>query len=142
MVKTYFSLREANEFIKKILPDVNNLIDLNEQIHLLNETKIEFDDENMENFLLEVELNKNFHEKNIELYSIMGFLIRQGCVIRDLDDLEIDFFSKFGEKEILFCWKPSEDTIKYWHMPGEDMTKRKPITQIKDAYLEQLKKMK
>jgi hypothetical protein len=142
MAKTYFSLREANEFIKKILPDVNNLIDLNEQIHLLNETKIEFENEDMENFLLEVELNKNFHEKNIELYSILGFLIRQGCVIRDLDNLEIDFFSKFGGKEILFCWKPGEDTIKYWHLLGEDITKRKPISQIEDAYMEQLKKMK
>jgi len=142
MSKVYFSLKEVNEFIKKIKPDVERLGELNEQLSMLDNTKIEFDEENIETFLLEVELNKHFHEKNVEMYSLLGFLIRKGCVIRDLDKMEIDFYSKYGEKEILFCWKPTEDNISFWHYPNEDISKRKPIAQIEDAYFEQLKKMK
>jgi len=142
MSKVYFSLREANEFVKKIRKDVERLQELNEQLSLIDNTKIEFTDENIENFLLEVELNKNFHEKNLELYSLLGFLIRQGCIIRDLEKMEIDFYSKLENKEILFCWRPNEETIKHWHLPNEDIEARKPIKQIEDAYLEKLNKMK
>ena len=142
MSKIYFSLREANEFIKKIRPEDERLGELNEQLSLLDNTKIEFDEENMENFLLEVELNRNFHEKNVEMYSLLGILIRQGCVIRDLEKMEIDFYSKQDNKEILFCWRPTEDSIKFWHYPNEDLEKRKSIREIEDAYLEKLNKMK
>jgi hypothetical protein len=142
MAKIYFSLGQANELIKKIRREVERLVELNEQLSLLDNTKIEFDEENMENFLLEVELNKNFHEKNLELYSVLGFLIRQGCVIRDLEKMEIDFYSKLENQEILFCWVPKEEKIGFWHYPNEDVSMRKPVKQIEDAYFEKLKKMK
>ena len=142
MVKIYFSLKQANELVKKIRPEVERLAELNEQLAMLDNTKIEFDEENMENFLLEVELNKNFHEKNIELYTLIGMLIRQGCVIRDLDKMEIDFYSKHETKEILFCWLPGEESVKYWHYPNEDISKRKSVKMVEDAYFEQLKRMK
>ena len=142
MSRVYFSLKQANELIKKVKIEVERVLQLNEELTLIDNTKIEFDDDSMENFLLEIELNKNFHEKNLELYSLMGYLIRQGCVMRELDKLEIDFYSKFEGKEILFCWTPSEESIKFWHLPGEGMDKRKPVDQIEESYFEQLKKMK
>lgn len=142
MTRIYFSLKEANEFIKKMRMDIERLQEINEQLSLLDNTKIEFDEDNVENFLLEVELNKNFHEKNVELYSLLGFLIRQGCIVRDIEKMEIDFYSKLEDKEILFCWRPTEQAISFWHYPGEEIEKRKPIKQIEEAYLEKLKKMK
>jgi len=142
MAKIYFSLGQANELIKKVRREIERLEELNEQLALLDNTKIEFDEENMENFLLEVELNKNFHEKNLEMYSLIGFLIRQGCVIRDLDKMEIDFYSKLEDKEILFCWRPVEEKIQFWHYPNEDILKRRPVKQVEDAYFEKLKRMK
>jgi len=142
MPKIYFSLKQANELLKKLRPEVERVSELNEQLQMLDNTKIEFDEDNIENFLLEVELNKNFHEKNVELYSLLGFLIRQGCVMRDLDKMEVDLYSKFNDKEILFCWKANEETIQFWHYPGEDITKRKPIKQVEEAYFEQLRRMK
>ncbi|MFA6269174.1 MAG: DUF2203 family protein [archaeon] len=142
MSKIYFSLREVNEFVKKIRENVDRLSELNEQLSLLDNTKIEFDDDSMENFLLEVELNKNFHEKNVEMYSLLGDLIRKGCVIRDLDKGEIDFYSKLENKEILFCWRINEETVSFWHYPDEDLSKRKPVKEIEDAYMEKLNKMK
>ncbi|MCX6803703.1 MAG: DUF2203 family protein [Candidatus Diapherotrites archaeon] len=142
MPRIYFSLKQANELLGKIRPDVERLVELNEQLQMLDNTKIEFDEENVENFLLEVELNKNFHEKNVELYSLIGLLIRQGCIVRDLGKMEIDFYSRQGGKEILFCWRPIEENVKYWHYPKEGISKRKPIKQIEEEYLEQLRRMK
>ena len=142
MPRIYFSLRQANEFVKRILPDVERIIQLNEELSLLDNTKIEFDDENVENFLLEVELNKSFHEKNVELYSLLGTLIRQGCIVRDLEKMEIDLYSKLNDKEIIFCWRPGEESVKYWHHTSEDLENRKPVRVVEDAYFEQLKKMK
>jgi hypothetical protein len=142
MSKIYFSLREANDFVRKISRDVERLVELNEQLSMLDNTKIEFDDDSTENFLLEVELNKNFHEKNVEMYSIMGDLIRQGCVIRDLDKMEIDFYSKLDNKEILFCWRPIEQKIQFWHYPNEDISNRKPVKSVEEAYFEKLNKLK
>lgn len=142
MPKVLFSLSEANAIVKKIKPLVERLEQLNEQLYLLDNTKIEFDDENMENFLLEVELNKNFHEKNVELYSILGSLVKQGCVVRDIERHEYDFYSRFGDKEIILCWDSREETIKNWHYVGETIEQRKPITILQNSYYEQLKKMK
>ena len=142
MHKIYFSVKQASELVKKIKPDVERIIQLNEELSFLDNTKIEFDDENIENFLLEVELNKSFHEKNVQLYALLGQLIRQGCIVRDLEKMEIDFYSKFHDKEIILCWKPTEDSIKHWHAIGDTIEERKPIKLIEEAYFEQLKKMK
>jgi hypothetical protein len=142
MHKIYFSVKQANELIKKIRPEVERIVALNEELSLLDNTKIEFDEENIENFLLEVELNKSFHEKNVELYALLGDLIRQGCIVRDLEKMEIDFYSKLDAKEIILCWKPNEDSIKHWHEVGAELEERKPIRLVEEAYFEQLKKMK
>lgn len=141
MSKIYFSIAQANELIKTIKPDVERLFELNEQLQFLDNTKIEFDNDSMENFLLEVELNKNFHEKNLEMYTLLGFLIRQGCVMRDLEKMEIDFYSRHAGKEILLCWRPNEEQVLFWHSLGEDISKRKSIKQLKEETIENLKKL-
>ncbi|MDD4128316.1 MAG: DUF2203 family protein [Candidatus ainarchaeum sp.] len=141
MSRIYFSIQEANTLIKRIKPQVDRLFELNEQLQLLDNTKIEFDEDSTENFLLEVELNKNFHEKNVELYTLLGDLIREGCVVRDLEKMEIDFYSKHNKKEILLCWRPLEEQILFWHYLGEDVEKRKSIKQLQEEKIENLKKL-
>jgi hypothetical protein len=141
MSKVYFSVPEANALIKKIRCDVDRLFELNEQLQMLDNTKIEFDNDSMESFLLEVELNKNFHEKNVELYTILGFIIREGCVVRDLEKMEIDFYSRHAGKEILLCWRPAEEQVLFWHYAGEDVSKRKSVKQLQEETIENLKKL-
>jgi len=142
MAKVYFSLKQANELIRKIRLDVEKLLMLDEQLRMLDSTKLEFDDESTEHYLMQVELNKNFHQKNLEFYSLLGELIQKGCVIRDVEETEIDFYSEFCGKEILFCWSPTDEKIMYWHYPKEDKEKRKPITEIESKYYERLHKLK
>jgi hypothetical protein len=142
MPKIYFSLNEANEMVQKIKPLLNNIILLREELDLLDNTKIEFDDEKIENYLLEVELNKSFHEKNLELYKILEELIRKGCIVRNIDDLEIDFYSKLNNKDIAFCWMPNEEKILHWHYPHERKKMRRSIKEIESCYFATLNKLR
>lgn len=140
MSKIYFSLREANEVVQKIKPILNEIIILREELDLLDNTRIEFDEEKVENYLLEVELNKNFHEKNLRMYQIIGELIIKGCIVKDLDKLEIELYSKLENRDITFCWNLNQEKILYWHFPHEE--RRRPIKEIESYYFEKLKKMK
>jgi len=142
MPKVYFSLQEANELVKKIRMDVERVGFLVESLELLDNTKVIFDEANMENLMLEVELNKSFHEKNLELYMLLGDLIKKGCVIRDINDIEIDFYSKLKDKDIFLCWKPSEEKIFFWHEMGEQKDKRKPVKSLENSYLNRLERLR
>ncbi len=142
MPKIYFSLSEANEMIQKIKPLLNNVTTLREELNLLDNTKIEFEDEKVENYLLEVELNKSFHEKNLKLYQIIEELIKLGCIVKNIDEMEIDFYSRLQNREITFCWSPGEEKIFYWHYPHEEKKMRRPIREIESTYFETLKKLR
>ena len=54
MSRVYFSLKQANELIKKVHFEAERVQQLNEELILIDNTKIEFDDDSMENFLLEI----------------------------------------------------------------------------------------
>jgi hypothetical protein len=142
MGNIYFSLREANRETKRIRKDVARIQQLCEELDLIDNTKIEFDEESVNSLLLEVELNKSFHEKNLELYETIGRLIREGCIIRNIETVEIDFYSRLGNRDIMLCWKPGEDKIKYWHEAFEPIAKRKPVALIEKKYFQKLNELK
>lgn len=142
MHKIYFSVHEAESLIAKIRNKVDRITQLREAIVVLDNTKIFFDSHNMENLLLEVQLSKNFHEKNVEMFSLIAELVNEGCIVRTIDDFEIDFYSKFKDKDILLCWKKGELTITHWHEIHENAKHRKPIKEIQQNYYEQLKQLK
>ena len=142
MSKVYFSLQEANEVIQKIKPKITRITSLRDELDLIDNTKIEFEEEKIENYLLEVELNKSFHEKNLEMYTLIGEIIKIGCIVRDIDNLELDLYSKLGDKDITFCWVPENDKITYWHYPHEERKRKRPITEIEKKYLEKLNELR
>jgi len=138
----YFSLQEANELIQRIKPGVERIIQLRDEIELLDNTQIEFDNKSIENMLLEIELNKSFHEKNLEMYSLIGDLIRKGCIIKELKNMEIDLYSRLNKKEIAFCWKVGDEKILFWHNLNQNCEKRQPIKIVERDYMEELKKLR
>ena len=142
MSKVYFSLNEANEMVAKIKPQIEQIIMLRDELDLLDNTKIEFEEETVENYLLEVELNKNFHTKNLEMYNLIENLIRQGCIVRDIEKLEIDFYSKLEDKDIMFCFMPNQDKINFWHYPHELHKNKRSIKEIERYYYEELNKLR
>ncbi|MFA5763820.1 MAG: DUF2203 family protein [archaeon] len=142
MSKIYFSLGEANEMVQQIKHQIEKLACLRDELELLDNTKIEFDVESIENYLLEVELNRNFHEKSLEVYTILGNLIKDGAIVRNLDDLEVDFYSKLNNKDIVFCWQLGQDKINFWHYPSEDKKLKRQIKEIEKQYMDKLKEFR
>ncbi len=138
----YFSVREANREIKRIRKDVARIQQLCEELDLIDNTKIEFDEESVNNLMLEVELNKSYHEKNLELYTLLGKLISEGCIVRDLEKLEIDFYSRFESRDIMLCWNPAEEKVQYWHEVFDSRDNKKPIALIEKQYFKQLNELK
>lgn len=143
MSKIYFSLTDANALIPQITKSVDRITQLRDEIYLIDNTRILFDELSTSSLLLEIELNKNFHEKNLEMFTLIAELIRCGCMVRNLEEeIEIDIYSKFKDKDIFLCWKQGDETIKFWHETYEKQKQRKPIQQLQEYYYEKLKELK
>ena len=50
-----------------------------------------------------------------------------GCVLRDVDEGVVDFFSIQDGTVVFLCWKKGEDSIKYWHSIREGLAGRQPL---------------
>jgi hypothetical protein len=114
----YFSLQGANEKVQKIRRVTERMCQLVEELDFLDNTKIELETDSTES------------------------LMAEGCIVRDLQSMEIDFYSRLGERSILLCWKRGEEKIQSWHETFENQTKRKPAIMLEKNYFEQLKKLR
>ena len=47
-----------------------------------------------------------------------------GCIMRDVDNGNVDFFSIQNGTVVYLCWSKGEDSIKYWHSIHEDFSSR------------------
>ncbi len=50
-----------------------------------------------------------------------------GCILRDIDQGVVDFFSIQDGTVVFLCWKQGEDSIKYWHSIREGFGGRQPL---------------
>ncbi|MBI4355681.1 MAG: DUF2203 domain-containing protein [Candidatus Omnitrophica bacterium] len=50
-----------------------------------------------------------------------------GCLLKDLDEGLIDFYSMRGGEMIFLCWKDGEDRIATWHRLEEGYPGRQPL---------------
>ncbi len=53
-----------------------------------------------------------------------------GCVIKDLDNYLVDFYSSLDGKPIFLCWKYGEQKIQYWHGIENGFMGRQPLSAI------------
>lgn len=50
-----------------------------------------------------------------------------GCLVKDLDEGQVDFPSLLEGEEVYLCWKLGEARIAYWHGIHEGYAGRKPL---------------
>jgi len=50
-----------------------------------------------------------------------------GCIIRDLEKGQIDFFSIQNNTVVYLCWKKGEDNVQYWHSIHDDFESRQRL---------------
>jgi len=52
---------------------------------------------------------------------------RPGCVIKDLDQGLVDFYSLDGDRLIFLCWRLGEAEVAHWHTLDGGFATRKPL---------------
>lgn len=50
-----------------------------------------------------------------------------GCVLRDLDQGLVDFFSIQDDTVVFLCWKKGEDSVGHWHTIRDGFGGRQPL---------------
>jgi hypothetical protein len=50
-----------------------------------------------------------------------------GCILRDIEEGIVDFFSIQEGTVVFLCWKRGEESIQYWHSIREGYAGRQPL---------------
>lgn len=50
-----------------------------------------------------------------------------GCILRDVEEGIVDFFSIQEGTVVFLCWKRGEESIRYWHSIREGFAGRQPL---------------
>jgi len=127
----YFELEEAQEALPKVNRLVRKLMKLNKTIALLNSIEIDTRDLSFEQFQNVTRVNKQYHRLSYEFYKLLEELENIGCILKDVEQGLVDFYSSFEGRDIFFCWKLGEKEIRYWHEIRAGFNGRQPIIEIK-----------
>ena len=50
-----------------------------------------------------------------------------GCILREVEEGVVDFFSIQEGTVVFLCWKKGEESIRYWHSIREGFAGRQPL---------------
>ena len=114
MQKKYFTLEEAQNVLPEVRKKLIALMKLNKAVQMLNEIQVEYADD-FEAVWNEVERNKQYHELSHTFFKLYQELLKTGAMVKDLNTGLIDFYSKFGGRDIFLCYKFGEKKIGFWH---------------------------
>ena len=129
-MRKYYSLDEANEKIADIKPRILQLIKLSKAIDLLDSIDIQYSDE-FETIKQDVAMNKKFHEYSLNFCKEVETLLKQGIVLRDIEQGLVNFFAMHANKELFLCWKINEEQISTFYETDSSYEFRKPVSELK-----------
>ncbi len=130
-MKKYYSVSEAENTIPKLRERILRLVKLSRAIDLLDSIDIQYEDE-YETIKQDVAMNKKFHEFSLKFCKEVESLLKDGVVLKDIDQGLVNFFSMHDGKEIFLCWKLGEDSISSWYEMKSDYEFRKPVSDLKN----------
>ena len=55
-----------------------------------------------------------------------------GCLVKNLDEGIVDWYSSRGDRDVLLCWKLGEKEVAYWHDLDSGFAGRRPISEFFD----------
>lgn len=63
-------------------------------------------------------------------YDIVERIERTGCLVRNIDEGVVDFYSQFEGRDVFLTWKLGEKSVNYWHETDEDHWNRNRILEL------------
>jgi hypothetical protein len=125
--KKFLTLQQANTVLDTVEPLLMRLQDLAKSVHLIESVHIHYEDE-YAHMLTAIKANKQFHTLYAEFYNILDELVQLGCIVKDIEEGLVDFYSHYEGREIFLCWQLGEDSVQYWHEIDSGSPGRKPIS--------------
>ena len=133
MSEKYFTLREAQELLPFLAPQLEQAREQKKKMDLLDE---ELSRASAEIMVLggSIPPRTRLAQTRLERDQFAGLLkdsvskiVETGCLIKDLEVGLVDFPALLRGEEIYLCWKLGEKHIEYWHGIDEGFAGRKLI---------------
>lgn len=124
---------EANKLIQKLEPLI---VALREKRKGLLDGELEIDALEIVTQKQDGEASPILHEKigsynhSVKsFYEILEKIHSYGCLLRDVERGEVDFYSNYRGRLVFLCWVYPEKEIQFWHECARDGDYRKPYLQ-------------
>ena len=130
-----FTVDEANRALARVIPLVQQLQGLQDSIVKTNQQLDEATKKvSQGNGYPIKELRKQIEEltkHQLHLLEAFQSALQQlegiGCVIKDLQQGLIDFYTMRNEELVFLCWRQGEKQIQFWHQVEDGFPGRQPI---------------
>ncbi len=129
MKRKYFTPEQAEKLLPMLQQKLSRLQAAKQAVELLEEIEIELEDEE-QNYLYNLQLEKEYHRRQYLFYRELEALERQGCIIKDIEQGLVDFPCIFQGRDVFLCWRLGEEQLRYWHEIDNGYAERKPIVDL------------
>ena len=125
----YFTLKKAQDTLPQIIKLVKKLININRSLNALFSIEIKYDqeDEELQNITRK---NKEYHRLSYEFFTTLELVNDIGCILKDLENGIVDFYSKHEGRDVLLCWHLGEEKIEYWHDVSGGFVGRRQVNEL------------
>ncbi|MBS3117950.1 DUF2203 domain-containing protein [Candidatus Woesearchaeota archaeon] len=127
--KNYISMDEARTLLPGLRKRLTRLMRIHRALSLMQTIHLSYDDNHAE-VISQIKQYREFHRLSYQIYKNLDELFSKGCIVKDLDIGLVDFYSRFGGRDILLCWQLGEADIQYWHEVDGGYEGRKPISKL------------
>ena len=127
MGRVYLTLTEARHLLPLVEQRLSKLQEWHRQLVELRSVRMREHEYHVETQLFILRVRKKYHYLLFKFYHELEKLLEMGCVMRDIAEGIIDFYSHYHERDIFLCWHVGEDTVSHWHEVTEGFDQRQPV---------------
>lgn len=138
MGNNIFTVDEANKLIPKLSEQMKSVFFLNGRIKLITgdvKDLIELWGEDLfDRRHVDHEYYKGLIRKRKEFVQVLQDAIegvqKHGCVVKDVENGLVDFYSEKDGEPVFLCWKYGEPEIVYWHPVNGGFANRRHVREF------------
>ncbi len=132
MARAYFSIGEAERLLPSLLPIVRKTQLLKERLERYEHVRVRRSLMTDGTAVYDVETyDADLQSLKESFYGAVEEIERTGCVLRNVDQGVLHFYTRFEGRDVVLCWQLGERRIRHWHEVDEGFAGRKQIVDLK-----------